>query len=464
MAKKKSTWKWIGIGAVIVIVLLALAKSAGWIGSNNALKVSSEKSDRRDIIETVSANGKVQPEVELKISADVSGEIVELFVKEGDVVKKGMLLCRINPELYVSNLDRTSAAVNTSKANLQNSRSRLTQALAQFEQSELNYKRNKKLFDDKVISDAEFDNIRSSYEVAKAEVEAARQSVAAADFNVKSAEASLKESRENLNRTSIYAAVDGTVSKLSKEKGERVVGTNMMEGTEILRLANLNEMEVSVDVSETDIVRVSIGDTAEVEVDAWLGRTFSGVVTEVANSANFSGANITDQVTNYPVKVRIIRESYMDLCEGKPSNYSPFRPGMSATVEIMTRKTANVITVPIQAVTTRDTIQKEHKGRKSEKKKVDSDNAQQSQGSPSVNTSMLNVKPLEVVFVIENGVAKMKVVKTGIQDSQHIEIISGLKEGETVISGPYSAVSKSLKDGTKVEVVSKEELFEKEKK
>lgn len=459
MAKKKSIWKWIGIGAVVLIILLTIAKSAGWIGGNNATKVSTEKVLRRDIVETVSANGKVQPEVELKISADVSGEIVELYVKEGDIVKKGMLLCRINPELYVSSLDRTNAAVNTSKANLLSTRSRLTQALAQFEQNELNYNRNKKLFEDKVISTAEFDNIRSAYEVAKAEVEAARQGVAASDFNVRSAEASLKESRENLNRTSIYAPVDGTVSKLSKEKGERVVGTNMMEGTEILRLANLNEMEVSVDVSETDIVRVSVGDTADVEVDAWLGRSFKGIVTEVANSASISGANITDQVTNYPVKVRILRESYQDLCEGKAVNYSPFRPGMSATVEIMTRRTANVITVPIQAVTTRDTTKKVTMGKRTE----ESPEGEEDNGTAVTSNDGKN-GVLEVVFVVENGAAKMRRVKTGIQDSQYIEITEGLKEEEMVVAGPYSAVSKSLKDGAGIEVVSKDELFEKERK
>ncbi|MBL7923120.1 MAG: efflux RND transporter periplasmic adaptor subunit [Bacteroidia bacterium] len=449
MAKKKSPWFWVGIAAVVLILLLVVAKKAGWLGNSKAVKVSAEKVERRDIVETVSANGKVQPEVELKISADVSGEITELYVKEGDVVKKGTLLCRINPEVYASNFDRATAAVNTSKANFQNSKSRLTQALAQFEQSELNFNRNKKLFDEKVISPAEFESIKSAFEVARAEVEAARQSVSAANYGVSSAEAGLKESRENLNRTSIYAPVDGTVSKLSKEKGERVVGTNMMEGTEILRLANLNEMEVSVDVSETDIVRVSTGDTADIEVDAWLGRNFSGVVTEVANSSNLSGINVTDQVTNYTVKVRILRESYQDLLEGKAANYSPFRPGMSATVEIRTRRTSGVLTIPIQAVTTRDTVKKT------------GTTVQATAGAMAMSSEG---KTQEVVFVVEEGKVKLRKVKTGIQDSQHIEIREGLKEGETVVSGPYNAVSKSLKDQAEVTVVPKEELFEKEEK
>lgn len=450
--KKKSIWFWIGIVTVILIIGLVVAKKAGWLGDRNLTKVSTEKVIRRDLIETVSANGKVQPEVELKISADVSGEITELYVKEGDVVKAGTLLCRINPEVYASNFDRTVAALNSSKANLMNSKSRLIQAQAQFDQSEQNYNRNKKLFDEKVISPAEFDNIKSSYEVAKAEVEAARQSVAAAGFNVSSAEAGLKESKENLNRTSIYAPVDGTVSKLSKEKGERVVGTNMMEGTEILRLANLNEMEVSVDVSETDIVRVSTGDTADIEVDAWLGRTFYGVVTEVANSSNLSSLNVTDQVTNYTVKVRILRDSYSDLLAGKTANYSPFRPGMSATVDIRTRRTSNVITVPIQSVTTRDTLKKTVLS-KSKKQEVEKEE--------DVVTSLTKVQ--EYVFVLKDEKVSLRPVKTGIQDSQHIEILEGVKEGEMVVSGPYNAVSKTLKDDTKVMVVEKEELFEKDK-
>jgi HlyD family secretion protein len=417
MANKKSIRIWVGVAALVILIGLVVAKRAGWLGESNLVKVSAEKVMRRDLVETVSANGKVQPEVEIKISADVSGEITELYVKEGDVVKKGTLLCRINPEVYASNYDRATAAVNSSKANFQNSKSRLTQAQAQFEQSELNYNRNKKLFDEKVISPSEFENIKSSYEVSKAEVDAARQSVAAAGFNVSSAEAGLKESKENLNRTSIYAPVDGTVSKLSKEKGERVVGTNMMEGTEILRLANLNEMEVSVDVSETDIVRVSSGDTADIEVDAWLGRTFSGVVTEVANSSNLSGLNVTDQVTNYTVKVRILRDSYMDLLEGKQLDYSPFRPGMSATVEIRTRRTANVLTIPIQSVTTRDTLKKSDSSKKDSKEKTE----------VKTETVVSAKETQEFVFVIVDEKVSLRAVKTGIQDSQHIEILKWIE-------------------------------------
>lgn len=449
MLNKKSRWVWLTIILIVLVLVGVLAKKMGWLGDKNTLEVSVEKVEKRDIVETVSASGKVQPEVELKITADVSGEITELYVKEGDVVKKGTLLCRINPEVYLSSQDRAQAAVNTAKANYLSSKSRLTQAESQFQQSEQNYLRNKKLFEDKVISPAEFDGIRSAFEVAGAEVEAARQSISAASFSVKSAEASLKESSENLYRTSIYAPVDGTVSKLNKEKGERVVGTNMMEGTEIMRLANLNEMEVSVDVSESDIVRVGEGDTADIEIDAWLGKSFKGIVTEVANSSSLSSAvAVTDQVTNYTVKIRILRESYSFLLEGKSANYSPFRPGMSATVDIRTRKTTDVITVPIQSVTTRDTLVTGSSGDKKAK-----------QSASGEATATAGDSMSEIVFVYADGKATLRVVKTGIQDNQYIEITEGLKAGEEVITGPYSAVSKTIKNGSVVKVVPKEQLF-----
>jgi len=429
--------KKIGIALVIVIIGLVVAKKSGWIGSNDATKISVESATNRDIVETVSASGKVQPEKEIKITADVSGEIVELFVKEGDVVKKGALLCKINPEIYLSSLDRSEAAVNGSVANLSSSKSRLTQAESQSQKAELAYNRNKKLFEDKVISSQDFESIKSTYEVAKAEVDAARMAIASSEFTIKSSQASLKESRENLNKTNIYAPVDGTISKLSKEKGERVVGTNMMEGTEIMRLANLNEMEVSVDVSESDIVRVSRGDTAEIEIDAYLGRKFKGVVTEVANSATLSGAQSTDQVTNYTVKARILRDSYQDLLEGKSADFSPFRPGMSTTIDIITNRVSNVLTVPIAAVTTRDTLKaKINKG-----------------------TDIASSKVKECVFVVVDGKVKMKFVKTGIQDNMNIQILEGLTQNDKVVASPFRVISKTLKEGDEIKVVSKEELF-----
>ena len=451
MSKQNSIWKKVGIGAGVLILILVIAKSAGIFGDSNAIKVSTDKVVTRDIEETVSANGKVQPEVELKISADVSGEIVDLFVKEGDLVKKGALLCRINPEIYASNLDRTSATVNGAKANLENTRSRLVQSQSQLAKAESDYNRSKKLFDEKVISASDFESVKSSWEVAKAEVEASKQSIASSNFNVRSAEASLKESVENLNKTNIYAAVNGTVSSLSKEKGERVVGTNMMEGTEIMRLANLNEMEVSVDVSENDIVRVSVNDTAMIDIDAYIGRKFMGVVTEVANSANVSSASITDQVTNFTVKIRILRDSYKDMLEGKSASFSPFRPGMSASVDIRTKRVRDVIALPIQAVTTRDTAKKEM-------------DEKDPTSSTSTEAKKKEDTPIqECVFVIEDGKAKIRTVKTGIQDNMWIQVLDGLKAGDVVISAPYNAISKTLKDGATVKVVKRDELFEKDK-
>jgi HlyD family secretion protein len=453
MAKGKNRTRNLIILGVIVLVLLVVARKAGWFGEEDNIRVTAEKAELATIVETVSASGKVQPEVEVKISADVSGEVVDIFVKEGDVVKRGTLLAKINPEIYASALDRTEAAVNTSKANYENATSRLRQAESQFERTQMDYNRNKKLYEDKVISASEFESIKSGYDVSRLEVEAARQSVSASMYGVKSAEASLKEARENLNKASIYAPVDGTISKLSVEKGERVVGTEMMAGTEVIRLANLNEMEVSVDVSESDIIRVHIGDTALVDIDAYINRVFKGIVTEIANSSTSEAGLTTDQVTNYTVKVRILHSSYADLIPSDNPAYSPFRPGMSATVEILTRKAAGVLSVPIQSVTTRDTTIR--KSSKEVARKDTDPSAENSAAKATIDATVVS----ECVFVLKDGAVTLRAVKTGIQDNQKIEITEGLKEGEEVITGPYNAVSRILKDGDKVKVVAKEELF-----
>lgn len=452
MASKK-TKRILIYGIIAVVVLLVVARKAGWIGGEEQIRVNAEPVTRETITETVTASGKVQPETEVKITSDVSGEVVELIVKEGDVVQKGTLLAKINPEIYISAFDRVAASVNTSKANLGNAKSRLKQAESQFQKTELTYNRNKKLYDEKVISDSEFETVRSAYEVAKAEVDAARQSIAAAEFGVKSAEASLAESKENLNKTSIFAPVDGTISKLSVERGERVVGTEMMAGTEVLRLANLNEMEVSVDVSESDIIRVNLGDTAKIEIDAYLNRTFTGVVSSIANSANNAATAIsTDQVTNFTVKVRINRESYADLIPADKPSFSPFRPGMSATVEIQTKRAYDVVSVPIQAVTTRDTSQV------SSSKEI----KRQTERGATTTDSKPSGQVQECVFVLnEDGTVQFRRVKTAIQDNQFIQILDGLKEGEQVVTAPYSVVSRTLNNGDKVVKVSKEELFNK---
>ena len=308
--------------AVAVLILLAIVgKQQGWFGKTEAMAVESKMSELKTIIETVSANGKIQPEVEVKISPDVSGEVIELAVKEGDDVKQGNLLAKIKPDVYMSHVDRMEASVNSNKANLANTKARFLEA-------EANYKRNKKLWDQDVISDADFDAVKASLAVAE-------QTMVGAEYNVKSANASLKEARDNLAKTMIFAPVSGTVYMLGVEKGERVVGTSQMAGTAMMRLANLNEMEVSVEVNENDIVRVEVGDTAEIEVDSYLDRDFNGLVTEVANSANTEGVG-ADQVTNFTVKIRILQDSYKDLIDKSNPNISPFRPGMSATVDIQT--------------------------------------------------------------------------------------------------------------------------------
>ncbi len=442
----------IGIPVILIIVLLVVAKKAGWIGSDNITKVSVDSVSQNTITEIVSANGKVQPEKEVKISSDVSGEIVELLVKEGDFVSKGTLLCRINPDIYKSAYERMQANVSSAQSQVSSAQSGVLQSFADMQRNELTYKRNKDLLDQGVISQADFDNIKATYDISKAAYEAAKQNVSGSAFGVKSAQASLKESQENLNKTNIYAPVDATVSKLSKLKGERVVGTNMMDGTEIMRLANLNEMEVIVDVSENDIVRVHLNDTARIEIDAYANRKFNGIVTEIANTANNSSALTTDQVTNFTVKVRILRDSYMDLIPKDNPNLSPFRPGMSATIDIETKKVVNVLCVPIQAVTTRDTtVKAAGNGKENEMKKETA--------STTDNTAAEKDNMKEVVFIIKDGKAEMTVVTTGIQDNNYIQVLTGLQPKQQVISGPYNTVAKELKNGDKVKVVDKSLLF-----
>ncbi len=430
------------IVAVIAIILLGILIKR-WSSKDKSINVSIEKVTRRTIVEIVSANGKVQPETEVKISPDVSGEVVELYVKEGMEVKKGDLLVRINPNIYESNLERVTASVNTAKADVANAKSRVVQAQSQFEREESTYKRNKKLVDEGTISASEFETIKSAYEVAKANLEGAKQAALASAFSVKSAEASLKEANDNLQKTSIVAPVSGIVSKLNIEKGERVVGTSQMAGTEMMRIANVHEMEVRADVNENDIVRVAVGDTTLIQVDAYLNQKFKGIVTEVANSASTTGVS-TDQVTNFLVKIRILSDSYKKLSASNKDNQSPFRPGMSATVDIQTQTEKNVLVVPIQSVTTREA--------------ADSSNSKNKADS-SQNNTVVN----ECVFVYKDNTVKIYKVKTGIQDHTFIQIISGLKGDEEIVTAPYSAVSKVLQDGDKVKVVTKDQLFKKEK-
>ena len=446
MAKKSTKWMWyLGGAVVLLIIFVIIGKNAGWIGNDLSIKVTVAKADKKSIIESVSANGKIQPEVEVKISSDVSGEIKELYVKEGDSVIAGKLLARIDPELYQSALERSEATLNNSRANLANSKARQLQSDAKFVELEAQYNRNKKMYEQKLISDAEMETSRSTYSSAKADVEAAKQSVMGAEYTVKSLEASLRESKKNLSRTEIFAPVTGIVSKLNVEKGERVVGTSQMAGTEMMRIANLNNMEVSVDVNENDIVKLSLGDTALIDVDAYTNRKFKGIVTEVANSATTSTATTSDQVTNFVVKIRILRTSYEDLLKIKQD---VFRPGMSASVEIQTENVRDVIAVPIEAVTIRN------------KSDLDTTLVKDKKKIATKSTEIKKDDEAEVVFVCTNNVLSIKQVKTGIQDDKFIQILSGINEHDEIVIGPYSAISKTLKSGDKVKKVTKEELFD----
>lgn len=445
-----------GILVTLLIVIIIWKKGSGI----QTLKVATEKATKRDITEIVSASGKVQPEVEVKISSDVSGEIVELLVKEGDTVRKGDLLLRIDPVIYQSAVQRMSSTLNGAKAQMANSSARLEQSKAQLTNAEASFNRNKKLHEQGAISDSEYEQVKATYESAVADVNAAMESVKSADFNVSSTQASLKEANDNLAKTTIYAPVDGTISKLNKRKGERIIGMAQMEGTEIMRLANLNEMEVQVDVNENDILRVLEGDTALIEVDAHNNRKFKGVVTEVANSANTLGVS-SDQVTNFPVKIRIIRDSYVDLIDPKHPDRYVFLPGMSATVEIQTKSVYGVITVPIQSVTTRiDTAAKKGTGKKEEAQPSGDDEGDNGMiVTDSKNKEKKEEKKAhECVFVYREGTVKLVLVKTGVEDNMYIEIISGLKEGDEVVSAPYKSISTHLYNGAKVNKVSKEQL------
>ena len=444
------------IGATLVAILIAVAiwkKSGG----GPTLRIATEIATKRDLTEIVSASGKVQPDLEVKISSDVSGEIVELLVKEGDTVKKGDLLLRIDPVIYQSAVQRMSSTLNGVKAQMANSAARMEQSRAQLISAEASFNRNKKLHESSSISDAEFEQAKANYESAVADMNAARESVKSADFNVSSTQASLKEANDNLAKTTIYAPVDATVSKLNKRKGERIIGMAQMEGTEIMRLANLNEMEVQVDVNENDILRVLVGDTALIEVDAHNNRKFKGVVTEVANSANTLGVS-SDQVTNFPVKIRIIRSSYVDLIDAKHPDRYVFLPGMSATVEIQTNSVYNIISVPIQSVSTRlDTAAKNGKDDEDAKNRMgDEDNIVVGDSKNKENKEVK--KAIMCVFIYRDGIAKLVGVKTGAEDNMYIEIVSGLKEGDEVIAAPYNSISTLLFNGAKVEKVTKEQL------
>lgn len=449
MAQKKNTLKYVLIGLGVLLVIAVAGNKLGFFGKGDVTEVAVDKAEARIITETVSASGKVQPEIEVKLSSEVSGEVVELLVKEGDVVKKGQLLCKVRPDILKSGYDRAVASLNSQKASLASVKQQLKQAEANFKNTEARFRRNQELFQKKVISASEFDAANADYESARANLESARQNVVGSGYGVQQSSAIVKEAGDNLAKTTIYAPVDGVVSKLSVELGERVVGTAQMAGTEIMRISNLSSMEVSVDVNESDINRVSLNDPADIEVDAFQGQKFKGVVTEIASSANVLGGS-ADQVTNFTVKVRILPESYASLAAGN-QKASPFRPGLSATVDIKTNEVKG-LTVPIQSVTTRE-----------EDKKMA--NAEGSSASDTEEKKATFDAPIkEYVFVYKDGKVKQVEVKTGIQDDTYIQVLSGLKAGEEVVSRPFTAISKTLKDKMTVKKVDKEKLLTGSKK
>lgn len=425
---KKTIYILLGSAVAIIALLIVLSKT-GVIGNKDEGKeVETAVVNASTIIETVSATGKIQPEIEVKISSEVSGEIISLNVKEGQVVKKGDLLVKINPDLYTSSYNR-------SLSNLSGTKSGLSQSDASYKEAKSNYDRNKTLFEKGIISKSDWDKAIASFEVAKANKQTAF-------FNVQSASATVNEAKDNLGRTTIYAPADGTISVLNVELGERVLGTQQMAGTEILRVANLNNMEVEVDVNENDIVKIKVGDEANVEVDAYLKKQFKGVVTSISNSA--SSTLTADQVTNFKVKIRILKESYQDLLVGKPDTYSPFRPGMTATVDIITTRKANVLSVPISSVVVKSDT--------SAVKEIKVEDPAEKQTAPK------SEKKFECVFVKVGDKAKIRVIKTGIQDDTNIEVLTGLKKGDVVITGPYSTVSKDLNSGDKVKIKTDKEV------
>ena len=434
-----------------LVVLLVVLKATGALGAPEGTKVTAEKAQRRTITEIVSASGKIFPEIEVKVSPDISGEITELPVQEGDSVKKGQVIARIYADIYSIQANQAASGVAQSQAQVANSQAALDALKAQLDQAKKTFDMQKQLFDDKVISRNEFNLAEANYISAQANYNAARQGIRGGQAAVQSAQASLAKANKDLGRTAVLAPMDGVVSLLNVKKGERVVGSNMMAGTEMLRIADMAKIEIRVDVSESDIPKVNLGDSAVIIVDAYSDRKFKGLVTQIASSNNGAAAqaalaNTTNDVTNYKVYIRLLPESYSDLL-GKGS--FPFRPGMSASADIQTKTHTNVLSVPINAVTTRekgDTLEGVKKVEINEKEKA------------TIDPDELDV----LVFLIDSeGKVKKAKVKTSIQDINYIEITEGIKEGDEVVTGPYDVVSKTLKEKDKVKVVDKKDLFEK---
>ncbi len=436
--KSKKVW-WIIIGCVaLLIILVVIAKNNGDEGT----KVAVEKAGAHTITETVTASGKIYPETEVKIAPEVSGEITLITAQEGDSVTKGQVLVKINPNIYNSMVDQASASVEQSRATANNSKEMMAQAESQYDLALSTYNRNKKLYDQKVISQLEFEQGEATFKSAKATLDAAKASTSAGKYSIQGAQAGLSQAEDNLLKTTVIAPTSGILSELNVKKGERVVGTAQMAGTEMLTIADMSRIEVRVDVSETDISKVKIGDTTLIDADAYRNRKFKGIVSKIAVSSNKSTATSgTDQVTNYTVHILILPSSYADLTASLTKGKFPFKPGMSSSVEIQTNRQDNILSVPVNAVTTRDWP----------------DSMKNKDATLSAND---NIR--QVVFVYNSNThdVALRDVKTGLQDNYYLQVTSGLKEGEEVVIAPYGAIARTLKDKTKVQIVAKDKLFE----
>ncbi|MCC7402065.1 MAG: efflux RND transporter periplasmic adaptor subunit [Chitinophagaceae bacterium] len=448
------TVKWILVIIGIVIVLLIAGKFVFGDNEGGGIKVATEKAAKRTIIETVTASGKIYPETEVKITPDISGEITELNVHEGDTVKKGQILARIYADIYALQKDMAASRVNQSEATVANSEESLNALKASLDQAKQAYDRNKSLFDQKVISKSEMEQYETAYRTALANFNAAKQNIVSLKAGVQSAQTDLTSAAKNLSRTTLTSPMDGVITSLKVKKGERVAGNSFTLGTEMMTVSDLSVIEVRVDVGENDIVKVNIGDSADVEVDAYNNRKFAGIVTKISSSANATAVGASNDVTNYEVRIRLIRDSYKDLI----TKTFPFRPGMNASADIKTRQHDNVLSVPITAVNAR--VKGSDKNL-ADKKKEESKMKENDNNLQDDNNSTDSDELEEVVFVLQkDGKVKKTVVTTGIQDLNYIEITSGLNPGDEVVSGPYAAISKTLKDGSKVKVVPKDKLFQ----
>jgi len=453
MAKKKKKSNkliYILIGTVVLLIIVAMVgKSQGWIGKKKQLEVEIGAAEKGTIIEKVSASGAIQPIIEVKLSPDVSGEIIALNVEEGDPVVAGQLLVKIKPDNLLNAMKRAEAALNQQRANLASSRASLNRSEASLLRAKQEFDRQNNLKKEDVISDSEWELAKQNYDIAVSDKNSAEQTVIAAQYIVKSSLATLEEAKENVRLTSVFSPIDGIVSKSVVKQGERVVGTLTMTGTEMLRIADLNNMEVRVAVNENDIIRVTLGDTAIIDVDSYahLEKKFKGVVTAIANTANDKAS--ADAITEFEVKIKILNSSFADLI--KEGTKYPFRPGMTASVEVITEQKDNILIIPLSSVTTRDP-NKKNKGDRDE----GDDEEDKSTDKKSNKDDMK-----EVVFIHENGIAKMVEVKTGISDYENIEILSGVEEGAEIITGPFLAVSKRLKGDD--DITFKEENEDEEK-